>query len=64
LVARELYAAILARIEAQNYDVFSHRAEVSRPAKVVVAARCAARDPGEIAARVRNRRTVRLRTAR
>ena len=64
LVARELYAAILARIEAQNYDVFSHRAEVSRPAKVVVAARCAARDPGEIAARVRNRRTIRLRTAR
>jgi len=53
VVARELYAAILDRIEAQNYDVFSRRAEVSRPAKVVVAARCAARDPGEMVARLR-----------
>ena len=53
IVARELYAAILDRIEAQNYDVFSRRAEVSRPAKVVVAARCAARDPGEMLARLR-----------
>ena len=53
VVARELYAAILDRIEAQNYDVFSRRAEVSRPAKVVVAARCVARDPGEMVARLR-----------
>ena len=52
VVARELYAAILDRIEAQGYDVFSRRAEVSRPAKVVVAARCATRDPGEMAARL------------
>jgi len=57
VVARELYAAILDRIEAQSYDVFSRLAQVSRPGKVVVAARCAARDPGEIAARVRYRRT-------
>jgi phytoene synthase len=64
VVARELYAAILDRIEAQNYDVFSRRAEVSRPAKIVVAARCAAHDPGEIAARVRDRRTARLRATR
>jgi 15-cis-phytoene synthase len=60
VVARELYAAILDRIEAQNYDVFSRRAQVSRPGKVMVAARCAARDPGEIAARVRYRRTARI----
>jgi 15-cis-phytoene synthase len=53
VVARELYAAILDRIEAQNYNVFSRRAEVSRPAKVVVAARSAARDPGEMADRLR-----------
>jgi phytoene synthase len=53
VVARELYAAILDRIEAKRYDVFSRRAQVSRPGKVAVAARCAARDPGEIAARVR-----------
>ena len=57
VVARELYAAILDRIEARGYDVFSRRAQVSRPGKIVVAARCAARDPGEIAARIRYRRT-------
>ena len=51
VVARELYAAILDRIEAQGYDVFARRAETSRPGKLVVAARCAARDPGEILAR-------------
>jgi phytoene/squalene synthetase len=56
-VARELYAAILDRIEAQRYDVFSRRAQVSRPAKLLVAARCAANDPGEIADRIRYRRT-------
>jgi phytoene synthase len=53
IVARELYAEILERIEAQRYDVFSRRAQVSRPAKLLVAARCAASDPGEIAGRYR-----------
>ena len=53
VVARELYAAILDRIEAQRYDVYGRRAEVSRPAKVTVAARRAAGDPGEILARMR-----------
>jgi len=57
VVARELYAAILDRIEAQQYDIFSRRAQVSRPAKLLVAARCAARDPKEIADRIRYRRT-------
>jgi phytoene synthase len=57
IVARELYAAILDRIEAQQYDVFSRRAQVSRPAKLLVAAGCAASDPGEIADRIRYRRT-------
>jgi phytoene synthase len=64
VVARELYAAILNRIEAQDYDVFSRRAQVSRPAKLVVAARCAACDPAEISARVRQRRTLRDRATR
>ena len=58
IVARELYAAILDRIEAQRYDVFSRRAQVSRPAKLLVAARCAANEPGEIADRIRYRRTA------
>jgi phytoene synthase len=57
LVARKLYAAILDRIEAQRYDVFSRRAQVSRPAKLLVAAGCAASDPGEIVDRIRYRRT-------
>jgi len=57
VVARELYAAILDRIEAQRYDVFSRRAQISRPAKLLVAARCAARDPGEMTDRIRYRRT-------
>ena len=64
VVARELYAAILERIEAQNYDVFSRRAQVSRPAKLLFAARCAARDPAEISARIRQRRSFRERTTR
>jgi 15-cis-phytoene synthase len=64
VVARELYAAILDRIEAQHYDVFSRRAQVSRPAKLLVAARCAARDPGELSARARQRRSLRERTTR
>jgi phytoene synthase len=58
IVARELYAAILDRIEAQRYDIFSRRAQVSRPAKLLVAARCAASDPGELADRIRYRRTA------
>ena len=62
VVARELYAAILDRIEAQHYDVFRRRAQVSRPAKLLCAARCAARDPGELSARARQRRTFRERT--
>jgi phytoene synthase len=57
VVARKLYAAILDRIEAQRYDVFSRRAQVSRPAKLMVAAGCAASDPGEIVDRIRYRRT-------
>ena len=55
-VARELYAAILDRIEAQNYDVFSERAETSLAYKLWVAASRAARNPGEITARLRDRR--------
>jgi 15-cis-phytoene synthase len=58
VVARELYAAILSRIEAQGYDVYSRRAETSRPGKILVAARCAARNPGEILSRGR---AIRLR---
>jgi phytoene synthase len=48
IVARELYAAILDRIEAQGYDVYARRAEVSRAGKLGVAARCAALNPGEV----------------
>ena len=50
-VARELYATILERVEARDYDVFGGRAETSRPRKLLVAARVAAGDPGEILAR-------------
>ena len=56
VVARELYAGILGRIEARDYDVFSGRAETSRPRKLLVAARCAAQDPLEILARSTARR--------
>ncbi len=55
-VARELYAAILDRIEAQNYDVFSMRAETTKSYKLRVAAGRAAREPKEILARLRDRR--------
>ena len=48
IVARELYAAILDRIEMQGYDVYARRAETSRTGKLRVAARCAARNPKEI----------------
>ncbi|HET7481019.1 MAG TPA: phytoene/squalene synthase family protein [Rubrobacteraceae bacterium] len=47
-VARKLYAAILDRIEAQDYDVFSRRADTSRARKVLVAGAVAARHPGEL----------------
>ena len=56
VVARELYAGILGRIEARDYDVFSGRAETSRPRKLLVAARVAARDPREILTRFTSRR--------
>ncbi len=49
-VARRLYAAILDRIEAQGYDVFSRRAETSSFEKVTVATHQAAREPGEFLA--------------
>ena len=52
VVARELYAAILDRIEAQDYDVFSRRAETSLPRKLAVAARCAIRNPEDISTRL------------
>jgi phytoene synthase len=55
VVARELYAGILGRIEARDYDVFSTRAETSRPRKLLVAARVAARDPREILTRFTSR---------
>jgi phytoene/squalene synthetase len=48
VVARALYAAILDRIEAQGYDVFSRRAETSRAAKLRIAAAVAARNPWEV----------------
>jgi phytoene synthase len=54
MVARELYAAILDRIEAQNYDVFSQRADTTRPHKLKTAFEVAARNPGEILTRLRN----------
>ena len=56
MVARELYAAILDRIEAQNYDVFSRRAETKMSYKLRVAASLAACEPREILARLRDRK--------
>lgn len=55
IVARNLYAAILDRIEAQGYDVYARRAETSFAGKLKIAAGVAARDPGEIMARTRDR---------
>ena len=51
LVARELYEAILDRIQAQRYEVFSQRADTSQAYKFGVMAKVAAREPGEILAR-------------
>jgi 15-cis-phytoene synthase len=42
-LAAELYSRILAKIEARGYDVFSHRAVVTRREKVVLASRLALR---------------------
>ena len=53
IVARRLYEAILGRIEAQGYDVFSQRAQTSLPHKLGVAAACALYNPGELSARLR-----------
>jgi phytoene synthase len=52
VVARRLYEAILGRIEAQRYDVFTYRAQTSLPHKLRVAATGALGDPKEIATRV------------
>jgi len=54
VVARRLYEAILGRIEAQGYDVFSRRAQTSLPHKLGVAAACALGDLSEISARLRD----------
>lgn len=54
-VASGLYAAILDRIEAANYDVFSQKASTSAATKLAVAASCAAKDPGDLVARGRSR---------
>ncbi len=56
MVARELYAGILDNIEAHDYDVYAERADTSRPRKLLVAARVAARDPREILTRFAARR--------
>ena len=56
VVARKLYTTILDRMEAQDYDVFTRRTETSLARKLTVAAACAARNPGEIVARGRERR--------
>jgi len=58
IVARHLYAAILARIEELGYDVFSCRAETTFAEKLRVTATCAIREPGEILARATNQRTA------
>ncbi len=56
VVARELYTAILDRVEAQGYDVYTQRAETSRAGKLGVAAVVAVRNPREIL-RLPNRRS-------
>ena len=64
VVARELYAAILDRVEASGYDVFTRRAETSFSHKLRVAAGVAARDPGEIPARLWSRPAASMPTPR
>jgi phytoene synthase len=53
VVARRLYEAILGRIEAQGYDVFTQRAQTSLPYKLRVAAAYALGNPKEFATRFR-----------
>ena len=53
VVARRLYEAILDRIEAQGYDVFSRRAQTTLPHKLRIAAACALSDPAEITRHLR-----------
>ena len=48
--AHRLYSAILARIEARDYDVFTGRARVPTPAKVATAVVALLRDPRRTAA--------------
>ena len=60
IVARELYAAILDRIEGQNYDVFSQRADTTRSYKIKSAATIAAQNPREILTRLRDRNAPKL----
>ena len=60
MVARTLYAAILDRIEAQDYDVFSRRADTTRSHKLKTAATIAARNPREILARIRDRKPSKI----
>ncbi|MDN5696686.1 MAG: phytoene/squalene synthase family protein [Rubrobacter sp.] len=54
-VASDLYAAILDRIEAANYDVFSAKASTSAASKLAIAASRAAKDPADLVARGRSR---------
>ncbi|MGB3683219.1 MAG: phytoene/squalene synthase family protein [Rubrobacteraceae bacterium] len=60
MVARKLYATILDRIEAQNYDVFVRRADTTRPYKLKAAATIAARNPREILARLQDRKPSKI----
>jgi phytoene/squalene synthetase len=58
--ARVLYARILERIEAVDYDVFTARARVGTASKALLAARMAAvEDPVPVVRRERGRETVR-----
>ena len=56
MVARNLYAAILDRIESQNYDVFYQRADTTRSHKLKTASALAVKNPREIFARIRDRK--------
>ena len=56
VVAGRLYEAILDRIEAQGYDIFTQRAQTSLPYKLRVAGACALKNPKELVARVRGGR--------
>jgi phytoene synthase len=60
VVAGRLYEAILGRIEAQSYNVFSQRAETSHSYKLRVAAACALGDPKDLLARMREAKPGRI----